>query len=89
MKIDINNIFYIVLMIIVLVVSGLGSRRKKRAQQMKKAAPSSAQPGTQEAEGKAIPGSRLLAFGDMGHDLPRSRWDEMRDAIIDNTRLAS
>ena len=58
MKIDTNNIFYIVLMIILLVVSGLSSRRKKRAQQMKKAAPSSAQPGTQEAEGMAVPGSR-------------------------------
>ena len=58
MKIDINNIFYIVLMIILLVVSGLSSRRKKRAQQMKKAAPSSAQPGTQEAEGMALPGPR-------------------------------
>jgi len=58
MKIDIDSIFYIILMIILLVVSGLGSRRKKRAQQMKKAAPSSAQPGTQEAEGLAVPGSR-------------------------------
>ena len=58
MKIDTNNIFYIVLMIILLVVSGLSSRRKKRAQQMKKAAPSSAQPGTQEAEGMDVPGSR-------------------------------
>jgi len=38
---------------------------------------------------KAIPGSRLLAFADMAHDLPRPRWDEIRDAIIANTRLAS
>ena len=37
---------------------------------------------------KAIPGSRLLAFGDMAHDLPRPRWDEIRDAIVSNTRLA-
>lgn len=35
---------------------------------------------------KAVPGSRLLAFGDMGHDLPRPRWQEMRDAIDANCR---
>ena len=57
MKIDIDSIFYIVLMIIRLVVSGLSSRRRKQARQMKQAAPSSSQPGTQEAEGMAVPGS--------------------------------
>jgi pimeloyl-ACP methyl ester carboxylesterase len=36
----------------------------------------------------AIPGSRLLAFGDMGHDLPRPRWQEIRDAIVHNCRRA-
>ncbi|GJM38916.1 MAG: alpha/beta hydrolase [Acidimicrobiales bacterium] len=37
---------------------------------------------------RAIPGSRLLMFGDMGHDLPRPRWLEMRDAILTNIRRA-
>ncbi len=36
------------------------------------------------ATAKAIPGSRLLTFPDMGHDLPRSRWDEIIDAIVAN-----
>ncbi len=38
------------------------------------------------ATAKAIPGARLLAFPDMGHDLPRPRWFEMRDAIVENCR---
>jgi len=38
------------------------------------------------ATAKAIPGSRLLMLPDMGHDLPRSRWEEMRDAIVANIR---
>lgn len=36
------------------------------------------------ATAKAVPGSRLLAFADMAHDLPRPRWNEIRDAIITN-----
>ena len=36
------------------------------------------------ATAKAVPGSRLLTFPDMGHDLPRARWDEIIDAIVDN-----
>jgi len=40
------------------------------------------------ATARAIPGSRLLMFPDMGHDLPRERWDEIIPAIIDNTRRA-
>ena len=40
------------------------------------------------ATASAIPGSRLLMFGDMGHDLPRPRWREMVDAIIQNIRRA-
>ena len=40
------------------------------------------------ATAKAIPGSRLLTFPDMGHDLPKVRWVEMIDAIVDNTRRA-
>jgi pimeloyl-ACP methyl ester carboxylesterase len=40
------------------------------------------------ATAKAIPGSRLLAFPDMAHDLPRSRWPEIVDAIVANTARA-
>lgn len=36
------------------------------------------------ATAKAIPNARLLAFPDMGHDLPRPRWEEMRDAMLAN-----
>jgi pimeloyl-ACP methyl ester carboxylesterase len=38
------------------------------------------------ATAKAIPGSRLLMFPDMGHDLPHARWDEIIDAIVANAR---
>jgi pimeloyl-ACP methyl ester carboxylesterase len=38
------------------------------------------------ATARAVPGSRLLTFPDMGHDLPRPRWDEMIEAITDNAR---
>lgn len=40
------------------------------------------------ATAQAVPGSRLLAFGDMGHDLPRPRLEEIRDAIVTNARRA-
>ena len=40
------------------------------------------------ATAAAVPGSRLLMFPDMGHDLPEPRWEEMRDAIVANTRRA-
>lgn len=40
------------------------------------------------ATANAIPGSRLLMFGDMGHDLPRPRWQEIADATLDNIRRA-
>jgi acyl dehydratase len=33
------------------------------------------------ATAAAIPGSRLLVFNDMAHDLPPTRWHEMADAI--------
>jgi pimeloyl-ACP methyl ester carboxylesterase len=47
-------------------------------------------PSGGEATALAIPGSRLLAFGDMGHDLPRPRWEEIRDAIVANiSRMAT
>lgn len=41
------------------------------------------------ATAEAIPGARLLAFADMAHDLPRSRWDEMCAAATRNARRAS
>jgi pimeloyl-ACP methyl ester carboxylesterase len=37
---------------------------------------------------RAIPGSRLVMFPDMAHDLPRPRWDEVVDEIVANTRRA-
>ena len=36
------------------------------------------------ATAKAVPGSRLLMFNDMAHDLPRPRWSEIADAIAAN-----
>jgi pimeloyl-ACP methyl ester carboxylesterase len=36
------------------------------------------------ATAKAIPGSRLLMFPEMGHDLPRARWGEIAEAIVQN-----
>jgi pimeloyl-ACP methyl ester carboxylesterase len=36
------------------------------------------------ATAKAIPGSRLLMFPEMGHDLPRPRWGEIVEAIVQN-----
>ena len=41
------------------------------------------------ATAMAVPGSRLLALPDMGHDLPRPRFMEIRDAILDNIGHAS
>lgn len=38
------------------------------------------------ATAKAIPGSRLLVFPDMGHDIPRNRWAEVLDAIRQNAQ---
>lgn len=40
------------------------------------------------ATAHAVPGARLLSFPDMGHDMPRPRLPEMRDAIVHNTRRA-
>ncbi len=40
------------------------------------------------ATARAIPGSRLLMFPDMGHDLPAPRADEIRDEILANVRRA-
>jgi len=41
------------------------------------------------ATARAVPGSRLLAFPDMAHDLPLPRWPEMKSAIIDNIGRAA
>lgn len=41
------------------------------------------------ATARAIPGSRLLMFPEMGHDLPRRRREEMAEAITQNARRAS
>jgi pimeloyl-ACP methyl ester carboxylesterase len=41
------------------------------------------------ATARAIPGSRLLMFPDMGHDLPRPRWDELVDEIRRNADRAT
>ncbi len=41
------------------------------------------------ATAKAVPGSRLLMFPDMGHDIPEPRWVEMVDAIAANTERAA
>ncbi|CAN7477785.1 alpha/beta fold hydrolase [Knoellia sp. LjRoot47] len=40
------------------------------------------------ATARAIPGSRLLVFPEMGHDLPRGRRVEMADAIATNAARA-
>jgi pimeloyl-ACP methyl ester carboxylesterase len=41
------------------------------------------------ATAKAIPGSRLLMFPDMGHNLPPKYWDEVIDAIAANAARAT
>lgn len=40
------------------------------------------------ATAAAVPGSRLLMYNDMAHDLPWTRWDEMVDAIARNAARA-
>jgi pimeloyl-ACP methyl ester carboxylesterase len=40
------------------------------------------------ATARAVRGSRLLMFPDMGHDMPVARWPEIVDAITTNTRRA-
>lgn len=40
------------------------------------------------ATADAVPGSRLLMFNDMGHDLPVARWAEMVEAIVANAARA-
>jgi len=41
------------------------------------------------ATAAAVPGSRLLMFNDMGHDLPRTRWAEMSAEIAQNAARAT
>lgn len=41
------------------------------------------------ATADAVPGSRLLMFNDMAHDLPRTRWVEMADQIAHNASRAA
>ncbi len=41
------------------------------------------------ATAKAVPGSRLLMFPDMGHDLPRARRGEIVEAIAQNAARAA
>lgn len=40
------------------------------------------------ATAEAIPGARLVMYNDMAHDLPRTRWREMAEAIAWNARGA-
>jgi pimeloyl-ACP methyl ester carboxylesterase len=40
------------------------------------------------ATAKAVPGARLVMYPDMGHDLPRPRWEEIVDEIVRNTGRA-
>ena len=47
------------------------------------------QPSGGHATTKAIPGARLLAFPDMGHNLPQARIPEILDEIKRNTLRAS
>lgn len=47
------------------------------------------QPSGGMATATAVPGSQLLMFPDMGHDLPATRWEDMTSAIFDNARAAA
>jgi pimeloyl-ACP methyl ester carboxylesterase len=38
---------------------------------------------------RAIPGARLVMYPDMGHDLPRSRWPELVEEVVRNSRRAT
>ena len=46
-------------------------------------------PSGGHATAAAVPGSRLLTFPGMGHDLPAPLWGTMTDAIVANTELAA
>lgn len=42
-----------------------------------------------KATAAAVPGSQILLFPGMGHDLPEELWDPIIDAIVANTALAA
>jgi pimeloyl-ACP methyl ester carboxylesterase len=42
-----------------------------------------------EATAAAVPGSKFITIPGMGHDLPESLWEEITEAIVANTELAS
>jgi pimeloyl-ACP methyl ester carboxylesterase len=46
-------------------------------------------PSGGQATAAAVPGSKLLTFPGMGHDLPEALWDTITDAIVANTELAA
>ncbi|HEX3511278.1 MAG TPA: alpha/beta fold hydrolase [Solirubrobacteraceae bacterium] len=45
-------------------------------------------PSGGRATARAIPGARLMMIPRMGHDLPRTVWPEILDAIIENAEVA-
>lgn len=47
------------------------------------------QPSGGVATAKAVPGSRLVMYPEMGHDLPRRRWPEVAAAIARNATRAA
>jgi pimeloyl-ACP methyl ester carboxylesterase len=44
-------------------------------------------PSGGDATAAAVPGSKLLTFPGMGHDLPEALWETITDAIVANTEL--
>ena len=42
-----------------------------------------------QATAAAVPGSMLITYPGMGHDLPEALWGSVTDAIVANTELAS
>ena len=42
-----------------------------------------------EATAAAVPGSKLITIPGLGHDLPEPLWDEITEAIVANSELAS
>ena len=46
-------------------------------------------PSGGDATAAAVPGSKLLTFPGMGHDLPEALWGTITDAIVANTELAA
>ncbi|MGO8827052.1 MAG: alpha/beta fold hydrolase [Acidimicrobiales bacterium] len=46
-------------------------------------------PSGGQATAAAVPGSKLITFPGMGHDLPEPLWGDVIDAIVANTELAA